>query len=575
VTKVVGDRSGEARTLERPEAPRRPARAPAPPEPARRAERPGLGAKRPEPEASASGEETARAALLAQEIQRARAILARLSVLAVAGVFAFALGRGTPLAKSLCVATLTFLGGTAAWSARAMRESSWYTARNLALVSAAAVGAAMSMTYYVGVLSFATVFLIYVPIIIGMGSVRTDWVMGACVVGYALLAAGAVTGIVPDVAAVGPRFDDAPVRFVGPLVVEVLLVLTFLSARRQRTVALSILAERVEAVRSLAQREAMLLEARQELERALHCEGLGRFSDSTIGSFRLGKVIGRGAAGEVYEAHHTTTGSRAAVKLLTLNALGMPEVVKRFLREARIAASLDVPNVVRVIEVGGLDSSLPYIAMERLSGEDLADHLRKVGPMPLEEVIGLVAQVGSGLEAAHAAGIVHRDLKPRNIFVAHEGVSSSTFKILDFGVSKLADAEGTVTHGFVGTPGYMAPEQAAGGPITHRADLFSLGVLAYRALTGRPAFAGEGVAETIQKVMSTMPPRPSQLVRVHANVDLVFAIAMAKDPSHRFASGGEMARALDVASAGELSLDLIARAESVLRDHPWRRPESV
>jgi serine/threonine protein kinase len=282
-------------------------------------------------------------------------------------------------------------------------------------------------------------------------------------------------------------------------------------------------------------------------------------------------VIGRGAMGEVYEAAHAQTGARAAVKLLHLDGLRRPDLVKRFLREARIAASLDAANVVRVVEVGDLSSPFPYIAMERLEGEDLADHLRGRGPMSLDAVIRLVREVGAGLEAARDAGIVHRDLKPRNVFLVRDGAA----KILDFGVSRLADSEGTL-EGLVGTPGYMAPEQARGETVTPSADLFSLGVIAYRALTGRPAFAGEHVAEILHKLTASMPPRPSEIIRarpMHRQIDLVLAIAMAKEPADRFDSGRQFADALEAARAGKLARPLISRAQRMLAELPWARSE--
>src|SRR5262249_44281808 len=160
---------------------------------------------------------------------------------------------------------------------------------------------------------------------------------------------------------------------------------------------------------------------------------------------------------------------------------------------------------------------------------------------------------GHGLEAARAAGIVHRDLKPRNLFFAEDGLTRRTWKILDFGVSKLGDAEGTQTKDMlVGTPAYMAPEQANGGQVTHRTDIYALGVIAYRILTGRPAFTGERTAETLYQVVYQMPPKPSEVSRVPPDIDLVLAIAIAKEPAARFDSGAELADALEAAHKGKL-----------------------
>jgi eukaryotic-like serine/threonine-protein kinase len=519
-----------------------------------------------------SGLQAAGAALFDQDVERHRAFFQRLTVLAPAGALVFAWGRGDHTAKVIVVATTSLLALMSAWYARSLRDKSWFSDRKMVAVHTVAIAAALAVVYYCGVLSIATVLLVLGPLLVLGASPPVATRLFFCgAAGYALLAASVLSRVLPDVGVIGARLPDAPARFVAPIGLELLLVSTFLMVRAQRATALQSIAGHLVAARSLAQREALLLEARQELERALNCAGLGRFSDSTFGSYRLGKMIGRGAMGEVYEAVHTTTGAPAAVKLLQVSGLGDADMVKRFLREAQIAASLDVPNVVRVLEIGGLAAVLPYIAMERLSGEDLSDYLRRTGPMSLEQVIRLVRHVGRGLEAAHAGGIVHRDLKPRNIFVV-DGAEGPTFKILDFGVSKLTDAsDGTLTHGFVGTPTYMAPEQAVGRDVTHRADLFSLGVIAYRALTGRPAFTGESVPETLYRIMTAMPLRPGELVRVHPHVDLVVAIALAKAPESRFDSGSDFAQALEDARAGKLSGPLVARATKLLAEMPWSR----
>jgi eukaryotic-like serine/threonine-protein kinase len=519
-----------------------------------------------------SGQQAAGAALFDQDVERNRAFFQRLTFVAPASTLVFAWGRGDPTAKVIVLATTSLLTLMSAWYARSLRDKSWFSERKMVAVHAVSIAAALAVIYYCGVLSIATVLLIFGPLLmVGTSRLVANRLFFCGAAGYALLAACVLSGVLPDVGVIGVRLRDAPVRFVAPVALELVLVSTFLLVRAQRAMALQSIAGHLAAARSLAQREALLLEARQELERALNRAGLGRFSDATFGSYRLGKMIGRGAMGEVYEAVHTTTSAPAAVKLLQVTGLGDADMVKRFLREAQIAASLDVPNVVRVLEIGGLAAMLPYIAMERLSGEDLSDHLRRTGPMSLEQVIRLVRQVGRGLEAAHAGGIVHRDLKPRNIFVV-DGREGPTFKILDFGVSKLADApEGTLTHGFVGTPTYMAPEQAIGRDVTHRADLFSLGVITYRALTGRPPFTGENVPETIYRIMTAMPLRPGELVRVHPHVDLVLAIALAKAKESRFDSGRDFAQALEDARAGKLSGPLVVRATKLLAELPWSR----
>jgi serine/threonine-protein kinase len=185
--------------------------------------------------------------------------------------------------------------------------------------------------------------------------------------------------------------------------------------------------------------------------------------------------------------------------------------------------------------------------MERLHGTDLATRLRAENRMPSDELVVLIDQVARGLEVARIAGVVHRDLKPHNLFF-HAG---ATWKILDFGVSKVLGSEGTLTgEGIVGTPQYMAPEQASGGQITHLADVYALGAIAYRCLTGRSPFKGRDLAELVYQVVHVAPMRPSALGRVSPQIEDVLAVAMAKDPRRRFPSAQAFAQAFIAARRG-------------------------
>jgi serine/threonine-protein kinase len=348
---------------------------------------------------------------------------------------------------------------------------------------------------------------------------------------------------------------------------SVFLVLVYVHARSARELIVTSLGERDDAVRRASHREALFLEARHDLERALRAGGLGRFTDQILGSYKLGAVLGRGGMGEVYEAHHVTTGEVVAVKTLRPEVLAQPQYVRRFLREVRIAGSLDSPHIVRVIEVGNESAPLPYLAMERLHGEDLAQRLRREERLEPAAVVELVRQVGRGLAVAAAAGIVHRDLKPQNLFLA----GGDVWKILDFGVSKLLDGEGLLTDGeAIGTPQYMAPEQARGQAVDARADLYALGAIVYRALTGHQPYKGDAAAEVLLALTSTMPVRPSALAALPRDVDVVLAIAMAKFPDDRFASSGELVDALEAALAGRLDEAVHRRAA---RMAPWREPK--
>jgi serine/threonine-protein kinase len=274
----------------------------------------------------------------------------------------------------------------------------------------------------------------------------------------------------------------------------------------------------------------------------------------------------------VYDAVHVDSEEPAAVKLLHPHVLAEPESLERFLRECKVASSLQVANVVKVLAISDANAAIPFIAMERLVGSDLADYMRAEGRLKMKDVLRLLRDVGRALDAARVAGIVHRDIKPRNVFrVEPPGRGGkATWKLLDFGVSKLM-TEATMTQGHVvGTPSYMAPEQASGGEVSHRTDLFALGVMAYRALTGRPAFSGDSSHAILYQVVNEMPPRPSDVASTLAtDIDAVLGIALAKDPWERFDSAAELADALEKGAKGRLPSALRERARKVLERHPW------
>jgi serine/threonine-protein kinase len=181
----------------------------------------------------------------------------------------------------------------------------------------------------------------------------------------------------------------------------------------------------------------------------------------------------------------------------------------------------------------------------------------------------MVQQIAAGLTVAHTTGVVHRDLKPHNLFLAEQG-GVLTWKLLDFGVSKLADSGGTLTAGHViGTPGYMAPEQAKSEDVDQRADVYALAAIAYRCLTGHPPFTGKDVPTTLYDVVYKMPTRPSLLVELPADVDRALALGMAKQRGERLASAAELADVLTRAAAGELAPALRARADALIARHAW------
>jgi len=308
-----------------------------------------------------------------------------------------------------------------------------------------------------------------------------------------------------------------------------------------------------------------MAELRADLERALRIGGPGRYTEQTVGAFKLGVVLGRGAMGEVYEAVHATTSEPAAVKLLRRELLSDATTVARFLREARAAGALASPHVVRVLDASPADASLPYLAMERLHGVSLAELLRRESKLAHAMLVELVRHGGAGVDAAAAAGVVHRDLKPQNLFKTDGG-----WKILDFGVATLGEEASNLTQGgVVGTPSYMAPEQAQGRRVDGRADVYALAAVTYRCLTGRHPFSGSDTPTLLYAVVHRMPLQPSSIADVHADVDACLAIALAKQADDRFATGAAFAAALEAALVGNLDAALRKRAAQLLRRLPW------
>jgi serine/threonine-protein kinase len=286
------------------------------------------------------------------------------------------------------------------------------------------------------------------------------------------------------------------------------------------------------------------------------------------GQFRLGEVLGRGGMGEVYSAAALTSGKPAAVKLLHGKALADGKVVQRFLREAEIAMQLRAASLVEIYELGETEGGVPYLAMELLSGKDLGWLLRRQRQLPIEDVVAMAKALAGGLAVAHQAGVVHRDLKPANLFCLDGGAG---WKILDFGVAKIRGSTGTLTqHAIIGTPNYMSPEQAQGRDVDARSDLFSLAAVIYRALTGRPAFSAPDTPQVLFDIVYRNPIKPSSVMpTLPPEVDLVLALALAKNRSDRFSSAEELAEALSSAASGELSPSLRRSATALLRRLPW------
>jgi serine/threonine-protein kinase len=267
--------------------------------------------------------------------------------------------------------------------------------------------------------------------------------------------------------------------------------------------------------------------------------------------FRLVRELGRGGMGCVWLAHHTSLDTPCAVKFINAEAAELPEIRSRFVREAKAAASLRSANVVNILDYG-MSEVGPYIAMEYLEGEDLAQRLARRGRLTPPETVEVVSNVARALSKAHAAGLVHRDLKPENVFLQRDE-DREIVKVLDFGIAKashLTNADGTTKTGsLLGTPSYMSPEQAQGTKtVDHRSDLWSLAVLAFRCLTGRLPFVSEALGDLLVQIIVNPLPRATDLAPdLPASFDAWWAKAAARDPAQRFQSAREEADALAAA----------------------------
>ena len=282
------------------------------------------------------------------------------------------------------------------------------------------------------------------------------------------------------------------------------------------------------------------------------------------GRYQLVRRVGKGGMGVVYEADHLGLGKRVAVKLLLDKYTDDDEVVARFQREARTASAIGDDHIVEVTDAGTTDDGRSFLVMELLIGDSLAAIAEATGPMPAVRAVPIVRQVLRGLAAAHAKGIVHRDMKPENVFLLQKPDRPDFAKIMDFGISKfMALSESkvrlTATGAVIGTPVYMAPEQAMGtGEIDARVDLYAVGVMLYELLAGRPPFEAPTYIALVTQHLNTPPP-PLDGLRPDLPRSLVRAVhrALEKEPARRFASAGEMAAALPT-DAELLGLDRIA-----------------
>jgi eukaryotic-like serine/threonine-protein kinase len=272
------------------------------------------------------------------------------------------------------------------------------------------------------------------------------------------------------------------------------------------------------------------------------------------GRYRLEHEIGRGSMGTVYQAVHITLGQRVAIKLISGEHAHSAEARQRFSVEAKAAAKLRSRHVVQVIDDGETSQGNPYIVLELLEGETLEQRIERDHDLPLADAIRVATHVGRALARAHAQGIVHRDLKPANIFLVKSDDDEAGWvaKVLDFGIAKLAHENGTTRAGTVlGTPLFMSPEQVRGASsVDHRADLYSLGMCVFHALTGDYAYYSPNYSDILVGICTQPLPRLREKAPwLPEAVEPWFQRACAREPLERFQSADEMTEALQ-ASAG-------------------------
>ncbi len=263
--------------------------------------------------------------------------------------------------------------------------------------------------------------------------------------------------------------------------------------------------------------------------------------------YKLVRKIGEGGLAAVWEAEHLTLGSRIAVKFLHRTGPMQSEPSQRFLREARVAASVRHRNVVEIVDFGFAEGEIPYMVMEFLEGRSLGAYLEEKGRLPFDEAARIIAGTLRGLAAVHAAGLVHRDIKPDNVFLVDDPEEGFYPKLVDFGLSRRAGrsdmtAEGTL----MGTPQYMSPEQAMGQTdLDARADIYAVGVVLYELVSGIVPFDSDSLADILTSVVHT-PPKPLRELVPDVPEKLAFVVetAMAKDREHRFVDARAMRNSL-------------------------------
>src|ERR1700674_2969505 len=273
-------------------------------------------------------------------------------------------------------------------------------------------------------------------------------------------------------------------------------------------------------------------------------------SGTRLGSYEITAPIGAGGMGEVYQAHDTKLGRDVAIKVLPEAFAHDAERLSRFQREAKMLAALNHPNIATIY---GLEQSggTSYLVMELVSGETLAERVKRDGAVPIEEALDIAKQIAEALEAAHEKGIIHRDLKPANVKVTLEG----KVKVLDFGLAKAFEGDaasedmsnsptlsmaGTMHGVILGTAGYMSPEQAKGKAVDKRTDIFAFGAVLYELLTGKQAFHGEDVGDILAAVVMREPDWTALPAKIPSTIRTLLSRCLRKDKRQRISDASDV-----------------------------------
>jgi serine/threonine-protein kinase len=507
--------------------------------------------------------------LHAEEVARARIFFQVIAVIVLLTAAFIPVLEGERWLRTTAGAFCLGLAAVCAGVLSVLRHPRRYTPPLAAAVGVTASLLGVGIIYYIGPFSAGVIALTVGLYFFGTSHSRlvARASYGSLAFAYLLVSAGIAAGVLEDRSLFSTVHTEPLTRWFQVLMSEVIFALTYYLARSSGRATEKAVRRATAAAIQVRTKNVLLAEAQVELAsvtRPTEGSHTGKVADR----YHIGELLGRGSMGEVYRGVDAE-GHDAAIKILHAELVENPQRVKRFLREAEVAAAVECPHVPRVYGTGWLDDGAsPYVAMEFLKGHDLGWHLRKTGRLPASQVITLCVHVSKALAHVRAAQVVHRDLKPGNLLRTES--EPPVWKVLDFGLSKLLWETGSLTREYaVGTPAYMAPEQVRGKEVGHFTDLYALTAIAYRALTGIPPFSGDEVAHVLYRVMYQQPPSPAEFVRVPIDVELVLAIGLAKRPEDRFEKAEELARHLREAFAGELDDKTRKRGWALLKAHPW------